>query len=163
MPRQEILSPAQHAQLLTLPTDLRQIADRYTFTQADLDLIAECRGDQNRMGFAIQLCFLRYPGRAWTPEESIPVRMLGYVADQLRVTPDHLSGYALRDQTRREHLAKLVAVFRWKRFGVSRHPGFPDTHDRRRLHFPRVSRHPTSWLAISVSRWVSGFPGSPSR
>ena len=41
---------------------------------------------------------------------------------------------------------------------VSRHPGFPDTHDRRRLHFPRVSRHPTSWLAISVSRSVSGFP-----
>jgi len=104
-----------------LPTDLRQIADRYTFTQADLDLIAECRGDQNRMGFAIQLCFLRYPGRAWTPEESIPLPMLGYVADQLRVTPDHLSGYALRDQTRREHLAKLVAVFGWKTFGLWEH------------------------------------------
>jgi len=121
MPRQEILSSAQHAQLLMLPTDLRQIADRYTFTQADLDLIAECRGDQNRMGFAIQLCFLRYPGRAWTPEESIPLPMLGYVADQLRVTPDHLSGYALRDQTRREHLAKLVAVFGWKTFGLWEH------------------------------------------
>jgi TnpA family transposase len=121
MPRQEILSPAQHAQLLMLPTDLRQIADRYTFTQADLDLIAECRGDQNRMGFAIQLCFLRYPGRAWTPQESIPMPMLGYVADQLRVTPDHLSGYALRDQTRREHLAKLVAVFGWKTFGLREH------------------------------------------
>jgi hypothetical protein len=25
------------------------------------------------------------------------------------------------------------------------------------LEYPRVSRHPTSWLAISVSRWVSGF------
>ena len=79
MPRQEILSPAQHTQLLMLPADTRQIADRYTFTQADLDLIAQCRGDQNCMGFAIQLCFLRYPGRAWTPEESIPVPISPFV------------------------------------------------------------------------------------
>jgi TnpA family transposase len=121
MPRQEILSPAQHAQLLMLPADTRQIADRYTFTQADLDLIAQCRGDQNRMGFAIQLCLLRYPGRAWTPEESIPVSLLGYVAGQLAVTPDHLASYASRDQTRREHLAKLVAIFDWKTFGLSEH------------------------------------------
>ena len=121
MPRQEILSPAQHAQLLMLPTDARQIAECYTFSPADLDLIAQCRGDQNRMGFAIQLCFLRYPGRAWTPEESIPVPMLGYVAGQLGVTPDHLAGYALRDQTRREHLAKLVATFGWRTFGLREH------------------------------------------
>ena len=121
MPRQEILSPAQYTQLLMLPADTRQIADRYTFTQADLDLIAQCRGDQNCMGFAIQLCFLRYPGRAWTPEESIPVPMLGYVAGQLGVTPDNLSGYALRDQTRREHLAKLVATFDWRTFGLREH------------------------------------------
>ena len=66
MPRQEILSPGQHAQLLMLPTDARQIAECYTFSPADLDLIAQCRGEQNRMGFAIQLasCVTR---AAWTP------------------------------------------------------------------------------------------------
>ena len=100
MPRQETLSPAQRTQLMALPTDPREIADRYTFTPADLDLIAQCRGDQNRMGFAIQLCFLRYPGRAWTPEEPVPIPMLSYVAGQLGIAPEHLSGYALRDQTR---------------------------------------------------------------
>ena len=75
-----------------LPTDAGQIADRYTFTGADLDLIAQCRGDQNRLGFAIQLCFFRYPGRAWTPEESIPLPVLTYVASQLGVTPEHFQG-----------------------------------------------------------------------
>jgi Tn3 transposase DDE domain len=40
MPRQEILSPGQHAQLLMLPTDARQIAECYTFSPADLDLVA---------------------------------------------------------------------------------------------------------------------------
>jgi TnpA family transposase len=121
MPRQEILSPAQRTQLMALPTDPREIADRYTFTPADLDLIAQCRGDQNRMGFAIQLCFLRYPGRVWTPEEPVPIPMLSYVAGQLGIAPEHLSGYALRDQTRREHLAKLVATFGWKTFGRREH------------------------------------------
>lgn len=121
MPRQAILSPAQSAQLLMLPTDAGQIADRYTFTAADLDLIAQCRGDQNRLGFAIQLCFFRYPGRAWTPDESIPLPVLTYVASQLGVTPEHFQGYALRDQTRREHLAKLIAVFGWRTFGLAEH------------------------------------------
>ena len=71
---------------MALPTDPREIADRYTFTPADLDLIAQCRGDQNRMGFAIQLCFLRYPGRAWTPEEPVPIPMLSYTVHESRVT-----------------------------------------------------------------------------
>ena len=71
MPRQEILSPAQHGQLLMLPTDPRQITDCYTFTHADLDLIAKRRGEPNRLGFAVQLGFLRYPGRAWVPGEFV--------------------------------------------------------------------------------------------
>ena len=54
MPRQEILSPAQPAQLLMLPTDVRQIAECYTFSPADLDLIAKRRGEPNRLGFAVQ-------------------------------------------------------------------------------------------------------------
>jgi len=121
MPRQEILSPGQHAQLLMLPTDVRQIAECYTFSPADLELIAQCRGDQNRLGFAVQLGFLRHPGRAWTPAESIPEPMLGYLAGQLGVTPGDFAGYASRDQTRREHLARLVATFGWRTFGLREH------------------------------------------
>jgi hypothetical protein len=30
----------------------------------------------NRLGFAIQLCLLRYPGRAWLPAEQLPSEML---------------------------------------------------------------------------------------
>ena len=87
MPRQELLSPAQRAQLLALPTDLREIADRYTFTPPDLDLIAQCRGEHNRLGFAIQIGFLRYPGRAWIPSESVRLAMLQFIADKVGVSP----------------------------------------------------------------------------
>jgi hypothetical protein len=106
MPRQELLSPAQCARLLALPTDPRQIAERYTFTPADLDLIAKCRGGPNRLGFAVQLGLLRYPGRAWTPPESVPLPLLQFIAAQVGVSPGRLTEYGTRDETRREHLAQ---------------------------------------------------------
>src|SRR5580704_6461729 len=121
MPRQELLSPAQCAQLLALPTDPRQIAERYTFTPADLDLIAKCRGGPNRLGFAVQLGLLRYPGRAWTPLESVPLPLLQFIAAQVGVSPGRLTEYGTRDETRREHLAKLLTAFGWRTFGVREH------------------------------------------
>ncbi|MGA2216278.1 MAG: DUF4158 domain-containing protein [Bryobacteraceae bacterium] len=41
----------------------------YTLTPADLEFVAAHRTDANRLGVATQLCFLRHPGRAWTPAE----------------------------------------------------------------------------------------------
>src|SRR3954463_3345309 len=87
MPRQEILSPRQHAQLLMLPADARQIAECYTFSPADLDLIAKRRGESNRLGFAVQLGFLRYPGRAWVPGDSLADPMLRFIAGQVDIDP----------------------------------------------------------------------------
>ena len=121
MPRQEILSPAQRAQLLMLPTDVREVAECYTFSPADLDLIAKRRGESNRLGFAVQLAFLRYPGRSWSPDESVPAPMLRFIADQVGVGPERMAGYAARDETRKEHLAELLAVFGWRTFGLPEH------------------------------------------
>jgi len=101
-----------------LPADARQITNCYTFSPADLDLIARRRGEPNRLGFAIQLGFLRYPGRAWTPDESVPAPMLRFIADQVGIRPDRMAEYAARDETRREHLAELLAVFGWRTFGL---------------------------------------------
>ena len=108
MSRQEILSPAQRTQLLMLPTDVRQVAECYTFSPADLDLIAKRRGEPNRLGFAVQLAFLRYPGRSWASNESVPAPMLRFIAGQVGVGPEWLAGYAARDETRKEHLAELL-------------------------------------------------------
>jgi TnpA family transposase len=53
------------AELLALPTDRLEIRERYSLTPVDFDLINRHRTGANRLGFAIQLCLLRYPGRAW--------------------------------------------------------------------------------------------------
>ena len=104
-----------------LPTDVREVAECYTFSPADLDLIAKRRGESNRLGFAVQLAFLRYPGRSWSPDESVPAPMLRFIADQVGVGPERMAGYAARDETRKEHLAELLAVFGWRTFGLPEH------------------------------------------
>ena len=90
----------------------------YTLTPADRDFIATHRTASNRLGVAVQLCFLRHPGRAWTSEETVPVPMLRFIAGQIGVPPSALAGYARRDQTRRSHFVELLNEYGWRNFGV---------------------------------------------
>ncbi|GAC1394173.1 MAG: hypothetical protein NVS4B11_25900 [Ktedonobacteraceae bacterium] len=52
------LNPEQRHALTQIPSDLseRDIARHYTFTEKEWDLI-------NRLGFAVQLALLKFPGR----------------------------------------------------------------------------------------------------
>lgn len=118
MPWQDLLSPAQRLQVMALPASLREYEEFYTLIPADLEFVAAHRTHTNRLGVAVQLCFLRYPGRAWTPEEIAPAAMLRFIALQVGAEPAHLLGYAERDQTRREHLAELIREYGFTTFGV---------------------------------------------
>ena len=64
-----------------------------------------------QLGFALQLCTFRYPGRLLRPGEAIPEQALRFVADQLRIEPGTLAAYAARPQTRREQLDALREEF----------------------------------------------------
>ena len=61
--RRQQLSEAQITALLDPPTDQRELGRHYTLSAADLAAIRRCRGDCNRLGHALMLCYLRYPGR----------------------------------------------------------------------------------------------------
>jgi len=62
MPRRELLTPAQREELLAFPTEEVDLIRNYTFSAHDLAVIRWCRGDHNRLGFSVQLCYLRFPG-----------------------------------------------------------------------------------------------------
>jgi TnpA family transposase len=100
--RGELLTAAQRAELLALPTDRLEIHERYSLTPADFNLINRHRTEANRLGFAVQLCLLRFPGRAWLPGEQLPSEMLRFIARQIGAEPTALADYAQRDETRRE-------------------------------------------------------------
>ena len=118
MPWRDLLSPAQRAQVMALPVSLRDYEELYTLTPADLGFVAAHRTSANRLGVAVQLCFLRYPGRAWDPEETMPAAMLRFIALQVGAEPADLLGYAERDQTRREHVVEVMREYAFTAFTV---------------------------------------------
>ena len=93
----------------------------YTLSAEDRALIDRRRGEANRLGFAIMLCYCRYPGRPLLEGERPPPEMLAFVADQLNLDPACFSDYAGRDQTRRKHLAEIQTAVGFRGFDRSRY------------------------------------------
>jgi TnpA family transposase len=62
MPRRSILSAAERQSLLALPDNHAYPIRYYTLSESDLSIIRQRRGEANRLGFAVQLCYLRFPG-----------------------------------------------------------------------------------------------------
>lgn len=83
MPRRQILTERQRSALLDLPTDDASLLQHYTLADDDLVHIGARRRDHNRLGFALQLCALRHPGRLLSPGEVIPQEVAQFLAAQL--------------------------------------------------------------------------------
>ena len=111
MPRRAVLSERQRVALLALPDDEALLVRYWTLSDDDLAAIVRRRRPHNRLGFAVQLCALRYPGRLLRPGELISQRPLAFVAEQLDVPPDSLANYAARGPTRYEQLDSLRELF----------------------------------------------------
>ena len=99
MPRKAVLSAAQQVVLTALPTAEHDLRLHYTLSENDLSIIRSKRGPHNRLGFAIQLCYLRFPGQAMTLQAEPPAELLAHVAQQIQVAPDAWPEYAARDET----------------------------------------------------------------
>jgi TnpA family transposase len=138
MPRRELLTPAERETLLVIPVDETERIRHYTLSRADLGFIRQHRWDHNRLGIAIQLCYLRYPGRVLARGESPPPALLGMIATQVKAAPALWDQYAARDQTRREHQQELV-----RRLGLTLFT---------RAHF----REMVTWLVPTAMQTIQG-------
>lgn len=87
MPRRTLLTTVEQETLLAFPVSDVEIARCYTFDERDLAIIRRRRGAQNRFGFAVQLCYLRYPGYAMAAATTPPDVLLSYVSQQLHINP----------------------------------------------------------------------------
>ncbi len=94
MPRRRAITDAQLEALLVAPTAEPILIRHYTLSPAGLAVIARRRRPPNRLGFAIQLCALRFPGRLLQPGEVAPREVLVFVAEQLDLPSDVLADYA---------------------------------------------------------------------
>jgi hypothetical protein len=85
------------------------MARRFTLSRADQNLVAERRRDANRIGFAVQLALLRYPGIALAQLEQPVGPLVQWLAAQLEIPAAPFVGYAHRPQTMTDH-AWLLAT-----------------------------------------------------
>ena len=102
----------------------KDLIQQYTFSESDLSIIRQHRGAANRMGFAIQLCYMRYPGIILSINEKPFPPLLNFVADQLKMSANVWDEYGKRDQTRREHLAELQTIFGFQTFAMESYQSF---------------------------------------
>jgi TnpA family transposase len=119
MPRRSILSATERDTLLALPESQDDLIRYYSFNESDLSLIRQRRGDANRLGFAVQLCLLRYPGYALGSDTALPEPVIQWVAKQVQADPASWAKYGERDVTRREHAQELRTYLQLAPFGLS--------------------------------------------
>ena len=118
MPRRSILSAAERDSLLALPDTRDDLIRYYTFSDTDLSIIRQHRGAANRLGFAVQLCYMRFPGVMFAVDAEPFPPLLRVVATQLKVPPEAWADYGQRAATRREHLLELQSVFGFQTFAT---------------------------------------------
>lgn len=119
MPRRSILSAIEGTSLLALPESRDDLIRYYTFNESDLSLIRQHQGDTNRLGFAVQLCLLRYPGYALASDMMVAEPVIQWVARQIQAEASSWPKYGERDETRREHFQELRTYLGLSPFGQS--------------------------------------------
>jgi TnpA family transposase len=107
----ELLTPEQRQALMQIPEDEWVLGTYYTFSKRDLEIINKRRREENRLGFAVQLAVLRYPGWPYTHIKSIPDSVIQYISKQIGTTPSSLSLYPLRENTLWDHLKEIRSEY----------------------------------------------------
>jgi TnpA family transposase len=111
MAHRELLTESQRVFFHAPATDERGMVRHYTLSADDLALIDRRRSDPNRLGFAVMLCYLRFPGRILREGEQPPTELCAFIAEQLGLDAAHFGDYAERDQTRREHVLEMKRLW----------------------------------------------------
>ena len=107
MGRRRLLTDEQMAPFWAWASDERGIVQHYTLSPADLDLVDKKRVGANRLGFALLLGGMRFPGRILDVGETPPAEVLAFVAEQVAVPASELAAYSNHTTNRREHVAEL--------------------------------------------------------
>jgi TnpA family transposase len=109
MAKRKLLKVHDRRKLFDIPADENSLIRHYSLSPEDRLEIELWRREYNRLGFAVQLCLMRYPGRVLGAEEVPPRAMLRYVADQIGAHTEAFALYARREETRRDHTPRLMA------------------------------------------------------
>src|SRR6266571_1781591 len=103
------LTTADHDRLNRFPAQIpdEDLRAFFLLSDADQTAINHQREDATRLGFALQLCALRYLGFAPDELTTTPGEVVAYVARQQDVPPEAIQAYGQRRKTRTTHLVQI--------------------------------------------------------
>ena len=113
-----LLTKEQENEILQIDRRLtkQELDEYFNITPSDLKNISSNRGAQNRLGYAVQLYWLRYTGTTFSDTREIPPHIVKHVAKQLDINPVSFQEYGQRRQTRSLHIRKLCDEYSFKTF-----------------------------------------------
>lgn len=112
----ELLTPEQRQDLMQIPEDEWVLGTYYTFAKRDLEIINKRRREENRLGFAVQLAVLRYPGWPYTHIKNIPYSVIHHISKQIGASPSSFSLYPQRENTLWDHLKEIRGEYAFVTF-----------------------------------------------
>lgn len=116
MTHRPILTERQRNDLIALPTDESSLLSYYILSDEDIIRIKQKRDDHNRLGFALQLCALRYPGRYLNADDILSKELINFVGAQLGLSEVKLLNFTYKSVTRYEHLRALQQQYGYLSF-----------------------------------------------
>jgi Domain of unknown function (DUF4158) len=117
--RTAVLARRRYRAALSLPEDPsdEELARDWTLSAADKVEIQGCRGDDNRLRFAMQLCVLRLYGRFLPTYDAVPLRIVNHLGRQLALPPMLLLDPVPRPATDSEYQQRLREYLGYQPFG----------------------------------------------
>lgn len=114
----ELLTPGERQKNQSIPEDISDwvLGTHFTLTSSDISLVNQHRRGYNRLGFAVQLCVLRYTGWTMSETEEVPHKVFEYVGSQIGVAAEEFQSYGVREATKWEHMQEIRNMYRYSIF-----------------------------------------------
>jgi TnpA family transposase len=116
--RRTWLTASEKSNILSTPDNDAELIRCYALSENDLSIIKLRRGDENKLGFAVQMCLLRYPGQGLLPNSELSPRFIQFISNELNLDPSVFTKYAKREETRREHALLLQSYLGLSTFSL---------------------------------------------
>ena len=116
MPSQILLSDAQRLEFTSVPETITddELEYFYSLREEDIEIANAHRGDENKLGFALNICTLRHKGWPYNALSFVAPKVIDYVAGQVRVPSACIEKYGENRNTRHNHILEICSVYGYR-------------------------------------------------
>lgn len=116
MGRRIILSPAQRLEFTSVPDSLSDDILKYYYTlgEEELNATKQHRGDENKLGYAMNVCCLRHKGWPFLTLTYVSPKAISYVASQISVSAGCITRYGDSKNTKFNHILEICETYGYR-------------------------------------------------